>query len=682
MVRRGCSLLISLAHAATTVAAQAAPKAPVRGRPVQLRKAPAKRTEGGGRPGDQGRGKKGANDERVAAPKVDELARLRVAGALHDEPVLTLPPEILALQRIERELFPELSQRSEGRGLLPADAETGAPELRPVVLSSGLAPSSPLPREVVPSTSDGPRDGFLAGLEPSALSSRWDPRVLRYLTFFRDDPRGRSMVLAGHRKSGKYEDVIRAAFRAEGVPEDLLWLAMVESAFEPTVKSPAGAAGLFQFMPDGARQYGLRLDRWTDERRDPQKSATAAAKYLADLHKRFGTWELALAAYNMGHGALLQAVRKYGTNDFWELARLEAGLPWETTLYVPKILALATVARNPAVFGLATVAKDPPLAAESVTARGGLPLSAIAQAAGRTPEEIAFLNPHLRTDRLPLAPRGPDTMGELVVHVPRGTGALCALKLPAYAAREPAFVEHTVRLGQSLSSLATDLDVSRAKILSWNGLDASDVIKPGDLLMLPAESARKLAVAGEKPVVVVPLGPALPPGTQRVFYRVVRGDVIRGIAVAFSVDESDLVAWNALDPAARLQDGMTLQLFVDRERDLSRVVVLRESEVQVLVVSSEEFFAYFEDKKGRRRVEVICGDKDSWTSLASRYRLSVALLERINRRSRSTPLQPGDKLVVYTGVADKDPPTSRELAVTGKSVPESVESREAVGARE
>jgi membrane-bound lytic murein transglycosylase D len=560
---------------------------------------------------------------------------------------------------------------------LPSEAETGPVGVRPVILSSGLAPSvaGGIEQQTSPTIADEPRDGYLAQLAGTSLSSRWDPRLLRYLRFFHDNPRGRSMVQIGFRKSGKYADLIRTAFRAEGVPEELMWLAMVESAFEPSVKSHAGAAGMFQFMPDGARQYGLRLDRFTDERKDPSKSATAAAKYLADLHKRFGTWELALAAYNMGHGALLSAVRKYSTNDFWELARLEAGLPFETAMYVPKILALAIVEKNPAEFGLATVAKDPPLAASAVSARGGISLDAVAEAAGVPVERLVELNPHLRTSRTPLAPRGPDTMGAFAVNVPSDTVPQLTQRLPRLEAKEPAFVEHTVRLGQSVRSLAADLNVSRAKIVAWNGLDAAEPIKAGDVLMLPAEGVKKLAAptVGEKPVVVVPQGIQSLPGHRRVFYRVTRGDALRSIATAFGVDEADLATWNTLDSEARLQDGMTLQLFVDNERDLSRVVSWSEADVSVLVVSSDEFFAYFEEKKGRRRVEVVCSEKDTWATVGSRYKVSVGLLERINARSRSTPLKKGDRLVVYTGLGESDPVFQRDAPLTGKALPDSSE---------
>ena len=129
---------------------------------------------------------------------------------------------------------------------------------------------------------------------------------------------------------------MRRVLREQGLPEDLIWVSLVESGFDPAIRSPAGAAGLWQLMPDGARIYGLVVDRWIDERLDPERSTDAAARYLADLHRRFGAWELALAAYNMGYGGLLAAIRKYNTNDYWELSRFESGIPFETALYVPR----------------------------------------------------------------------------------------------------------------------------------------------------------------------------------------------------------------------------------------------------------------------------------------------------------------------------------------------------------
>src|SRR5690606_11780873 len=144
------------------------------------------------------------------------------------------------------------------------------------------------------------------------------------------------------------------------------------SGFEPTVRSRAGAAGMWQFVQGTAAEFGLGQSHWVDERLDPERSTRAAAAYLGRLHARFGSWELALAGYNMGYGALLRAMRKYNTNDVWELSRVEAGLPFETSHYVSKILACAVVMRNPERFGLSESDKLPALDAAYVEVGGGI----------------------------------------------------------------------------------------------------------------------------------------------------------------------------------------------------------------------------------------------------------------------------------------------------------------------
>ena len=181
---------------------------------------------------------------------------------------------------------------------------------------------------------------------------------------------------------------------------------MIESGHNAIAKSSAGAVGLWQFLPETARAYGLVVDRWVDERLDPQRATEASAKLLADLHRRFGNWELALAAYNMGHAGLARAIRKYNTNDYWLLCRYEGGLPWETTLYVPKIEALAIAMPNRSAFGISDVEPEPGPNADVVSVGPGLPLSAIAKAAGLSESEIAQLNPQFLAGRTPPATTG------------------------------------------------------------------------------------------------------------------------------------------------------------------------------------------------------------------------------------------------------------------------------------
>ena len=292
------------------------------------------------------------------------------------------------MRELDRALFPAPSPgagapwAAEGTPLI----DRGDPE----VVASGMPPS---PALVAP-TPDVARDlSWLRRLTMPDVPVRWDARVVRYLEFYKNNPRGRSMVAGWIKKSGRYGGAIRRILRENNLPEDILWLSLVESGFDPTIHSPAGAAGLWQFMPEGARIYGLAVDRWVDERLDPERSTLAAARYLADLHTRFGSWELAFAAYNMGYGGLLASIRKYNTNDFWELSRLESGMPLETALYVPKIVAIAIVARNRAIFGVDDVELDPAASFDKVSVRPGVSLQSVALAAGTSTDKLARSQP-------------------------------------------------------------------------------------------------------------------------------------------------------------------------------------------------------------------------------------------------------------------------------------------------
>ncbi|MEO7095651.1 MAG: lytic transglycosylase domain-containing protein, partial [Polyangiales bacterium] len=227
-----------------------------------------------------------------------------------------------------------------------------SPPKGPLSMSGGLPPEPVTAPEVQADPVFGSSLAWLSGLKMPDLPVRWDTRVVKYLEFFKDDPRGRRIMTVWYKRSGRYRALITSMLRARSMPEDLAWLAMAESGFDPVIKSPAGATGLWQFMPDAGKIYGLSIDRWADGRNSPARATEAALNYLSDLKKRFGSWELAMAAYNMGYGGALATVKKFNSNDYWELSRFENGLPWETTLYVPKIIAVAIVARNPAVFGL------------------------------------------------------------------------------------------------------------------------------------------------------------------------------------------------------------------------------------------------------------------------------------------------------------------------------------------
>src|SRR5262245_66216767 len=166
-----------------------------------------------------------------------------------------------------------------------------------------------------------------------------------------------------------------------------MYVAMIESGFDPNDRSHAGAVGLWQFMPEGGRIYGLRNDYWVDERRNPEKATEAFVHYIADLKERFGAWPIAFAAFNAGYGAVLRAMQKYNTNDYWELCRHEDALPWDTVLYVPKVMATALVGENRPKFGYDTVRPDPAFTYERVSVSSSMSFAAVARAAGVSPSE-------------------------------------------------------------------------------------------------------------------------------------------------------------------------------------------------------------------------------------------------------------------------------------------------------
>jgi membrane-bound lytic murein transglycosylase D len=336
----------------------------------------------------------------AARAQPDRAARQKIADGPTDEDLRAGKddPELRSLKAAERVLFPRpLTGVEPGWSWdLPEAVGKAGPEVITQAAPS-LRPSGAR-REAVEGAPDA---AWLKGLSLPSLPIVLDEFVLKYLRFYRDSPSGKAIARVWTKKSGRYAAAMRAELARAGVPTELVWLSMIESGHNPSIVSPAGAAGLWQFMPDAGRTYGLTVDRWVDERLDPERSTQAASRYLSDLYRRFGSWELAIAAYNMGYGGLARSIRKFNSNDFWELVRYEAGVPWETTLYVPKIFALSIVMNNKKAFGLDGVETDAPDSFDVVQVGPSVPLSDVARAAGVSEAEIVALNPAFLSGRTP-----------------------------------------------------------------------------------------------------------------------------------------------------------------------------------------------------------------------------------------------------------------------------------------
>ena len=283
-------------------------------------------------------------------------------------------------------------------------------------------------------------------------------------------------------RSGRYLAMIQEVFRNQGLPTDLAFTAMIESGFNPRAVSRVGAKGLWQFMAPTARRYGLRVDRWVDERLDPEKSTVAAAAYLRDLYRQFGAWELAQAAYNAGEVVVSRAIRVTGSSDFWALTRTEY-LRRETREFVPAIQAATLIGRDPDQYGF-EVGGEPWDDTERISVPPSTDLRRLSTVAGISPAMLRALNPTLVRGVTP-----PGTRWE--IRVPAGTreGVLAALAprrsvgiAKARASRHAAAEIHVVRPRETVTSIAKRYGLSVKEVLRWSSLESQDPIRPGDRL--------------------------------------------------------------------------------------------------------------------------------------------------------------------------------------------------------
>jgi membrane-bound lytic murein transglycosylase D len=357
--------------------------------------------------------------------------------------------------------------------------------------------------------------------------------VVSYLNFFQT-PRGRAIVENGLRHKGKYQLMIARVLKEEGVPQDLIYLAQAESAFQPLALSRAGARGIWQFVQWRGNEYGLQRSWWVDERMDPEKATRAAAQHLRDLYGLFGDWYLAIAAYNCGPGNVQKGIERTGYADFWELYKRNV-LPTETKNYVPIILALTLIAKDAAHYGISTEA-EPPLETDIVKPGRAIDLRLVAETIDVDVSTLRALNPSLLRMATPDDP-------EFVLHLPVGTAARFSAEIADIPADKwVSWRRHRVEPGDTLTSIAKKYRVTPASIADANDLEHDEALKPGEKLIIPA---------------------ARPPEETKsrlVRYRVRKGDTLGGIADQFSVTSEDLRKWNGLK-TPKVARGMVLRVY-------------------------------------------------------------------------------------------------------------------------
>jgi peptidoglycan lytic transglycosylase D len=379
----------------------------------------------------------------------------------------------------------------------------------------------------------------------------FNAKVLSYIDLFQG--RLRDYIAQGLENGARYLPMIQSVLRAEGLPLDLAYVPLIESAFNPNAVSRAKAKGVWQFIRSTAVANGLRHDWYIDERADPEKATAAAARYLRSLYEFFDDWHLALASYNGGPGTVQRAMSRTRGTDFWSLAARRRALPRETREYVPMILAAIVVARNPAQYGL-SVQAAPPAEYDRVKLPGPVDLRLVAEWTGSSIDAIQDLNPELRRWTTPV--RYPD----YELKVPTGTAALVQSRLDSLGPDGlAAFQWYVVKRGETLTTIANKLRVRRSDLAEANYLSIRSAVKPGARLIVPRAPTTFLAARTDRPVPHTESRPLLPAGEALVeapeanpsadtalVYRVKPGDTLASIARLFSTTVASLKHWNRI----------------------------------------------------------------------------------------------------------------------------------------
>ncbi|ODS59471.1 MAG: hypothetical protein ABS36_00610 [Acidobacteria bacterium SCN 69-37] len=424
----------------------------------------------------------------------------------------------------------ELLALREGDGLTEAATEPAAiDELLGVALFERPAPAATTAETV------------MADLDrsPLGIPIPANDRVLSFVELFQGRLHG--FLVEGMERGHRYLPMVRQVFADEGLPEELIYVPLVESAFKPNALSRVAARGLWQFMPPTGLEYGLRQNWFIDERSDPEKATRAAARYLKMLGKMFdGDWNMALAAYNAGQGRVQRAMRQAGQQDYWRLTASTRYLPRETRDYVPMIMAAILIARNPQLYGF-EVGAVAPLAYEQVTVPNALDLKILAEWSGVTVDELRALNPELRRTTTPLGAHG--------LKVPIGTATTIERHLRSAEALYVHFNFHTVKRGETVSAIARRYHVSLAELREANDLTTRSRIRANQTLMIPQRPTQGLPSSAAESTAVAAARPATPaPATRTAaVYRVRAGDTLYGIARRFETTVEQIKRINRLN---------------------------------------------------------------------------------------------------------------------------------------
>jgi len=450
-------------------------------------------------------------------------------------------------------------------------------------------------------------------------------RVLGFLDYYQNG-RGHGTMELGLQRVGRFQPMIDRILQEEGVPLDLIYLAQAESAFEPRALSRARAKGMWQFISSRGKEYGLRQTWWIDERSDPEKATRAAARHLKDLHQEFGDWYLAMAAYNSGPMRVQRALERTGADNFWTLADKKA-LPKETINYVPNILALTIIGKNPEKYGF-NVTPAAPLETERVQVDKATDLRVIAEAINLPLEDLRALNTHVLRWTTP-----PDDHDFQLI-LPKGYAEKFNQQVASLpASKRVLFREHIVKKGDTLGLIARKYGSTVPQLVQANNLGKTPVLRLGRSLIIPMSGVTPPQLTGKDQTAgttnrttrTTASTPA-----RVTSYMVRQGDTLAKIAAHFNITTEQLKSWNHLT-SSRLVVG-------------KRLVVGHQPAQAASTRASTP-------SGGARAKKVIHQVRQGETldKIATTYKTSVGAILSWNESEDLSVIHPGDRITIFLG---------------------------------
>ncbi len=449
-----------------------------------------------------------------------------------------------------------------------------------------------------------------------------------YIDYFTG--RGKHHMERWVKRSGKYFPMMKRIFREENVPEELIYLSMIESGLNPVARSWAKAVGIWQFIKGTGKLYGLEGNWWYDDRRNVEKATRAAAQHLRDLYNDFGDWHLAIAAYNSGAGRVRSAMRRSGTDVFWFLRKF---LPLETRNYVPQYIAAAVIAMNPEKFGI-FVEREPELIYDVVTIDQCVDLRVLAECASTDVEVLQELNPELLQLCTPPGYKG------FELKIPKGSLDTFNEKfaqLPEEKKRD--WAVHQVKKGETLSKIAKKYGISSYVLAEANNISVKKKLSSGQSLLIPVSSKLSLLASqddtpAKKQKSVKRKVDAR--GKTKITYKVKSGDTLSELAERFDVRISDLRNWNDIPYGRQLKADATIEIFVDSDK--TEKFAAADSQKKITKRNKNLKKAYWTNHVVRRG--------ESLFTIAKKYGVTSQDIKNWNG-IRSNKIIPGQELEIY-----------------------------------